>query len=125
MDIHVRRGHLVTANSPETRLDYVVSLSGSLRDLGHIHVRYVPDRLILTPNSFARYLDALETISWTHLEEVAAAILTDLNNELVARWVQVALSHADSSLETDHHILLEDRQPNWNNAQLLSRLSTR
>jgi hypothetical protein len=82
----------------------------------------VPDRLILTPQSFARYIDTLQSLPWTHLEELAAAILSDLNNELVARWVQVALFRTDGALETNHHILLEDRQPNWNNAQLLSRL---
>ena len=51
-------------------------------------------------------------------------ILDDINNEVVARWVQITVSSpdpTDSALEF-HGIVLEDRQPKWDNPALLSRL---
>ncbi|MCH8835488.1 MAG: hypothetical protein IH925_06035, partial [Proteobacteria bacterium] len=51
-------------------------------------------------------------------------ILDDINNEVVARWVQVALSVPNGALPGvgNHGVMLEDRQPKWDNAALLSRL---
>ncbi len=129
MDILERRNLLATERNPDIKLDYVISVTGHMAthgevDSSSVSLRYVPDREILDPASFGRYLDALGTLKWESLEEAAAAVLNDVNNELVARWVQVAISAPDQVHPgiDRHEVLLEDRQPNWDNAGLLSRL---
>ena len=123
MDSHARRSRLATAQNPELRLDYIVSLRESLEG-SEVLVSYVPDRFILVPESFGDYLSAVDALTWRHLEETAATILGDLNNELVPRWVQVAVSRACDG-EIRHRVTVEDRQPKWDNPGLLSRLTLR
>jgi NADPH-dependent 7-cyano-7-deazaguanine reductase QueF len=123
MDSHTRRSRLATAQNPEPRLDYIVSLRESLEGT-QVLVSYVPDRSILVPDSFGDYLSAVDAVKWRHLEVTAATILGDLNNELVARWVQVALSRVHHG-EISHRVTVEDRQPKWDNPGLLSRLILR
>ena len=129
MDIHKRRALLICERNPDMKLDYVISITGHMAtpvevDSSAIHLRYVPDKTILTPASFGRYLDTLGTMAWGTLEERAAAVLNDVNNELIARWLQVSISAPDQVHHgiDRHEVLLEDRQPNWANAGLLSRL---
>lgn len=129
MDVFERRSLLATGRNPDIKLDYVISISGQIVAFGEldssaVSLRYVPDKVILQPASFGRYLDALGKLDWTALEEAAAAVLNDVNNELIARWVQVWISAPGQiRLGVDaHEVLLEDRQPNWDNAGLLSRL---
>jgi 7-cyano-7-deazaguanine reductase len=120
MDVLARRALLATEDNPDIRFDYIVSLSGALK-LGRVELRYIPDRVILTKGAFATYLTAFDTLEWRNIEAAAICILTDLSNELVARWVQVSLKGGSS--EEGHHVVLEDRQPRWDNARLLARLS--
>ena len=89
-----------------------------------VGVRYGPDKLLIGPAAFGRYLGALGTLPWESLEQVAVTILDDINNEVVARWVQVALSVPnDAHPGVDSHgVMLADRQPKWDNPALLSRL---
>jgi NADPH-dependent 7-cyano-7-deazaguanine reductase QueF len=122
MDAIARRDHLGTAANPNTRTDYLVSLSGEIAGLCRVEIRYIPDQAILTPASFAAYLKGLAAHSWTHLEEIAASIVSDLNNELVPRWVQVSAS--GSSADMAHRVTVEDRQPRWDNPVLLSRIGS-
>lgn len=129
MDIGARRNLLVITPNPGTRMDYVVRLDGQVRARTKItaitvNLSYVPDRTILEPMAFGRYLDALSQVPWNSLESVAVAILEDVNNEVVARWVQITVEardavHADGGA---HSVMLEDRQPHWENRTLLSRL---
>lgn len=129
MDAKERRGLLATRSNPDTRLDYVSALEGHIAPAGRaqrttVGVRYVPDKLIIDPAAFGRYLEALATQPWESLETVAVTILDDINNEVVARWVQVGLSAPNGALPgvDSHGVVLEDRQPKWDNAALLSRL---
>ena len=115
--------------NPGASLDYVVALGGHMRRDAdraptRVGVRYVPDRLVLEPAAFGRYLGALGSAGWPSLEGVAATILDDVNNELVPRWVQVTVSAPDDvhAGVDDHDVMLEDRQPKWDNPALLSRL---
>lgn len=131
MDLNARRAPLATAASPgSSRLDYVVSLTGRVAHAAYpaplaIVLRYVPDRWTLDPASFARYLDALDDAGLATLEAVGVAILEDVNNEVVPRWIQVAAATGDEDEPAGRlGVLLEDRQPKWDNPALLSRLGT-
>lgn len=129
MDIGIRRNLLLTTPNPGVRMDYLVRLDGRVRTQGEntdftVNLSYVPDRVILDPAAFGRYLDALSQAPWSSLESVAVAILEDVNNEVIARWVQVA-AEARDAVRADggtHTVTLEDRQPHWENKTLLSRL---
>ena len=129
MDLHERRSLLICSRNREIKLDYVIFITGHMANPGlggssDIHLNYVPDKTILKPASFGRYLDAIGTTKWETLEECAAAILNDINNELVARWVQLSISAPNQVHHgiDRHKVMLEDRQPNWDNMGLLSRL---
>ena len=129
MDLAARRGLLVTRSNPDARLDYVVALEGHVVHPGQseptrVGVRYVPDKLILESAAFGRYLKALGGEPWPSLEDVAAVILDDVNNEVVPRWAQITVSApGDVHPGIDSHgVILEDRQPRWDNPALLSRL---
>jgi 7-cyano-7-deazaguanine reductase len=127
--VAARRAGLATRTNPNPGLDYVVSYEGALevsRQFGRVAVelRYVPDRLVLEEQAFAGYLAALAGADGAGLEETAALLLDDLNNELVARWVHLRLSAeagADGAIQV-HQVALEDRQPGWDNPALLERL---
>lgn len=128
MDLERRREPLRVLPSPDSRLDFVTSLSGGI-EFGtgpsrvRVSVRYVPGRDVLDPAGFETYLSALGTADWPSLEAVGAAILDDVNNQAVPRYVQVALATcAETGEAMVHSVLLEDRQPGWDNPSLLSRL---
>ena len=127
MDVLARRALIVTGANPDHRLDYVVGLEGSIDAAGNIapiaiNLRYIPDKVIVEPTSFSRYLEALASIDWPSLEELAVTLLSDVSNEVIARWVHVSLSTpARQGLDT-HTVMLEDRQPKWDNPHILSRL---
>ena len=128
MDLMERRSHLVSTANPDKALDYIVTLEGHLPNTHshsrHITLRYVPDRDVLDAKSFGNYLEALSQDTWDLPEDLAVTILTDVNNEVVARWVQVSLSVPElqhHAVQT-HAVVIEDRQPGWDNAGLLGRL---
>ncbi len=117
-----RRSLLSTASNPTTALDYLNHLEGHTRGANaYIVLRYVPDKLTLPPASFTRYLNALDTYSTKTLEQLAVAILEDVNNELVPRWAQIVATR-DLGEDAGHRILIEDRQPKWDNPALLARM---
>ncbi len=131
MELLARRAMLETLGNADDRLDYVITLEGTFdldggKDEAIIQLRYIPDKLVLTPESFSQYLTALADLNWISLEEAAAAVLDDLNNEVVARWLQIDIKSdvkSDSGIQ-NHQVLLEDRQPNWDNPRLLARLKS-
>ena len=121
-----RRALLTTAANPDPRADFLVMLSVVARPaLGEISltVRYVPDKLVLEPASLAAYGSAVDGVAWRDLESLAVAIRDDIANELVPRWLQtVAARRGETGADvgtTDHQVLLEDRQPGWDNPALL------
>ncbi len=125
MDRIERRGALKTRPSPDSRLDCVSTLEGRT-GISPVRLRYVPDKLVMEPESFALYLKSLDGLAWDSLEETAMAILDDINNEVVARWTQITLCASDGRASDgdagSHSVMVEDRQPKWDNSTLLSRL---
>ena len=128
-DARVQRQSMIeTSPNPESHGDYLCLLSGTLATTGSekgatVTLRYVPDKWLLRPSVFARYLAQIPATEDRLLEETAHIMLDDLNNQLVARWLQIVLDVA--SPENDrplHRVLLEDRQPKWDNPSLLARV---
>ncbi len=124
-----RRNFLSNIPNPESKLDYIVTLKGRIGTAqdsrqATVQLRYVPDKYIVEEGAFHQYLDALADADWNTFEELAALILHDLNNELVARWAQISVTRTSTaeSSERLHAVTIEDRQPHWDNPALLSRL---
>lgn len=123
-----RRLLLRTVPNPDHGSDYVVRFeiettpSFSLGPL-KIVVRYVPDKLLLEPASLSDYVHALTQPRWTSLESVVLAMRDDFGNEVIPRWIEIVVSPSESSLDIARHsVLVEDRQPQWDNRNLLARL---
>ena len=122
---HERRQILATRANPRRPIDYLVELQTTLpKPLAgrpaSLVLSYVPDHLILDLDSLVDYLAALADEPWETLEAAATAALDDLINELVARWTRLQLMAGDSPRQT---IIIDDRQPNWDNPALLKRNS--
>ncbi|MCP5369029.1 MAG: hypothetical protein H6907_12795 [Hyphomicrobiales bacterium] len=120
MDPAARRAALVTRPNPDRRHDYLVTLRGSLGTGAGLRLRYVPDKLVIEAPSLNAYLLRLADMDWKGLEHLAVCVLEDVNNETVARWIQVEVTMGDGL--AGHSVLLEDRQPKWDNPALLARL---
>ncbi|MBB4285128.1 hypothetical protein [Roseospira goensis] len=130
LDPEPRRAALAVRANPGERRDYTVTLSqplpifsGPARGL-QVTVDYVPDRHVLDPDSLTRYLAGLDRWIWSGLEALGLAILDDLNNELVPRWLRVTVSASatgpleglDTGRPRRQTVTLEDRQPHWSPA---------
>jgi len=125
----LRQSSIATTPNPIPQTDYLCHLSGKLTSSGGqtitVELRYVPDKWILLPAALADYLHALAPPDREALELTASLVIDDLNNQLVARWLQITMS-GPSEAATDitaHRILLEDRQPQWDNPALLQRIA--
>jgi hypothetical protein len=117
-----RRSLLTTRPNPRQNLDYLVRLEArQLAPPARIEIYYVPDRLILAPEALATYTAALGDLPRRPLEELAITILEDVSDELVPRWarVMVALEAPPDGVGA-HVVMLEERQPNWSNDDLLA-----
>ncbi|PWC85229.1 hypothetical protein TSH100_16090 [Azospirillum sp. TSH100] len=120
----MRRERLSTRPSPDARHDFLVELNGQPLPGVRLTLRLVPDLLVPEPASVVAYLAEFAGFGGTGgsaggLEALAVAILDDLNNELVPRWVEVAV---ESDVPLPHRVVIEDRQPTWDNPRLLGRL---
>ncbi|MBB4265400.1 hypothetical protein [Roseospira visakhapatnamensis] len=127
-----RRARLATRANPAPRLDYRVTLGARLAAgpgvLGgaRVVVDYVPDRLLLDPEGFNRYINGLSEPPWPGPEALGVAILDDMNNEVVPRWLRVTVhvapdgdTHPPGTVgraPEEHRVVLEDRQPYWDEA---------
>lgn len=121
-----RRTLLATTPNPGQRQDYMVMLEGTFAVGWTDHpvratLRYVADRCVLSLDAFNAYLDALTGGDEPTLEAVAMTMLDDVNNELIPRWAQVELTAGPGRTGDCHRVIIEDRQPGWDNPTLLAR----
>lgn len=115
-----RRQALQCRANPNAGLDYLVTIEDGAGGSGWtVTLRYVPDRLLLDIASVRGYFALLGALECAGPEPLALTILEDINNEAVPRWVQVSCTAAGAP---GHRVLVEDRQPSWDNPDLLARL---
>ena len=121
-----RRALLATTPNPGERLDYMVMLEGSVVLGGSgqrvaARLSYIADRRVLSLDAFNAYLDAVAQGVWPTLEAAAISMLGDMNNELIPRWAQIRLVAGPGDRDDSHSVVIEDRQPGWDNPTLLAR----
>ena len=110
---------LATTTNPLPDTDYIITLESKLAVNGTIVrlcVRYVPDRAVLDEAQYQHYVSGLTRI-YTTQEALAATLLHVLNNSIIPRFLHVGVYGAI------HSVVVEDRQPRWDNDRLLSRLA--
>ncbi len=124
-----RREHLATRPNPQRKIDYLVILEGTVRPRGapdplHLTLRYVPGRLLADAGAWSNYLAVLGRQAWPSLEGLAADVLSDVNNAVVPRWLSIVVEDRaqGGDPESGHKVIMEDRQPKWDNADLLRRV---
>ncbi|MFQ5533699.1 MAG: hypothetical protein ACE5EM_02605 [Sphingomonadales bacterium] len=133
-EIDARRRPLETRPNPSPNFDYIVTLHGAmmiggLPDPIKFCIHYVPDRLLLEPGSLDQYGGVIRSQRWSSFEEAALALLTDFNNVVIPRWVDVLAEtrrsggNCSSGVDNHHAAFLSERQPGWDNPDLLSRLA--
>ena len=110
-----RRDRLTTAANPDARHDYLVTLTGAPQPGTRLELRYVPDRWVIDPAGFAAYLAGPADLP-EGLEALALAVLDDVGNEAVPRWAEVRTERAG------HRVVVEERQPGWDNPHLFGRM---
>ena len=125
-DPEFRRAPLLTRPTPAPGLDAVVVLSRPLADGTRVQARFVPDRHVLAPGAWQAYAAVLDQPEQGFAADIpeglAAAVLSDLANQLVPRWLEVTVTRATGT--DSHRVRLEERQPGWANPDLLNRLYT-
>ncbi|MGB0683072.1 MAG: hypothetical protein ACPGOV_10210 [Magnetovibrionaceae bacterium] len=124
-----RRERLETKPNPEIQKDYIVTFRDLKIGQRSVDLWYVPDKLILDIYSVKYWLKSFDTMlsslrpPQSNLEEIAVLIRDDLNNELVPRWLQIILTEAQADESGPaYQVILEDRQPRWDNRHLLGRI---
>ena len=143
MELLDRRKLLISLANPDTSLDYLVSISGTIekynptkgiaRSSGttdyskfiEVKVHYVPDRLILDDSSITEYFNYYQDKMPNQFEELGINLLGDFNNELVPRWIKLFIIIQDSKGENIKELSFFDSQPNWGNYNLLSSIPDR
>jgi 7-cyano-7-deazaguanine reductase len=130
MDTNERRKLLAPIPNPDTdheimvQLERLVTFPENQKSI-NVRIMYVPDRLVLPSENLESYFSVISNADYNSLESLAVRILDDINNEIVPCWVQVDISTLgkDGSEEVNTLITAIDRQPDWDNPNLLSRIN--
>lgn len=124
IDNRVARQESITTHPlPDATVEFLCNLESDLPAINAtIRLTYVPYKNVLSADCFAAYLKELPQPgdAANVLERYAAMMLDDLNNELVPRWLQLVLTRRRDD-GTVQRVLVEDKQPRWNNKVLLAR----
>lgn len=121
-----RRELLAVRPNPRSGLDFLSRLSCRFEATGFAQglestLTYVPDRDLLVSDSWPAYLARAGALGWSGLEDLGQAVLGDVTSELMPRWLQLRLTWPGSAV--GHTVILEERQPRWDNRHLMPRLT--
>lgn len=108
--------------NPNRVHDYIVDIKARIGKEKKITLRYVPDENIIQPEKFCEYVNIFT--GEENLEKIAGAIIEDLNNEFLPRWIRVTVSEKSEKKEQSfsQRVIIEDRQPGWQNSELMEKL---
>lgn len=119
-DSFTRRGLIQLLSMPQPRHDAVVVMSAPVAH-GTVRLRYVPDRYLIDPETFATYLESLPLTLQDHVLVWAQMILEDVNDQVIPCWLEVKLDRA-VDMKPVEQAIIEDKQPRWQDPGILGRL---
>ena len=103
--------------NPLPHLDYLIELNCNHQYADKIIlIRYVPDKDVVTQKTFDDYCRFLNSQDQTP-EILTREILNDFNDQILPRFIQINVG-----TKKGEQIILEDRQPGWENLNFLRRL---
>lgn len=124
-----RRKLIHPTSNPRGSSEYIAQLQHKLAPVGLdaargilLNLYYVPDKLMMRAEDYDKYLTYFETKAegYASIEQLGSDIIDDLNNELVPKWIHLNITAEHA--HTIHCVSFEERQPDWDNPFLLSRL---
>jgi len=116
---------LLSYQNPYKNKTYCVSITQEVTVDNRIFLfglRYVPDKLLLDHNGLTTYLEASLTRDRGKAETLAHGIAEDIMNQIIPRWIEINLRQKQNKFGQTVLVTMEDRQPNWQDDALLSRL---
>lgn len=124
-----RRKIISPHKNPRKDSEYIIQLKHRLAPNGldaargvELKLYYIPDKFVVEADNYDKYLLFFETKSqqYDSFEKLGSDIIDDLNNELIPKWIHLNITAEHA--HTIHCVSYEERQPNWDNPFLLSRL---
>ena len=110
---------LKTIPNPNPKSDYVTQLSiAPINDVS-VTIAYVPDKLILIPDTLAIYLENKKNFLCEPLEDFAQKLLEAINNEVIPRWIRITLQY-EPTATLKRKVTVIDQQPKWNKLELIT-----
>lgn len=79
--------HIKTFSNPDNRKDWVITFK--IDAPAEITLRFVPDKLIAEHQSLRDNILGLINQQWETPEKLSLAIVEQVNNELIPKWLEV------------------------------------
>ncbi len=99
-----------TYSVPDTRKDWLFMVE--IEKPKYISVTLIPDKLSADHGSMRDYLRHKAGQSWQTPDDMILAMIEDINNALVPKWLEVIYENDGVTLK------VEDRQPGMENLHL-------
>ncbi len=119
------RDILSSSPNPHRHKNYVVAITQEITINQQAYLfglRYIPDKILLNHQGLAGYLEQILTNAPAEPEILAHNILEDVSNEIIPKWIEINLLQEENKSGQNILIIIEDRQPHWENDRLLNRL---
>ena len=113
-----------TANSYRNKI-HVISLVQEIIVNDQVFlfgVRYVPDKILLAQEGVCDYLTQTLGMEARGIEQLTHDILEDVMDHIIPKWIEVTLKQKQNKAGQEVVVIMEDRQPGWENEPLLKRL---
>lgn len=121
-----RQKHLRTFSCQKSRVhhlyggEHIIEEPQAKRLRTTIH--FVPDSRIITIADFREYINFTSNLLVNGGQKLLLSLLDDFNDELVPKWIQITLEIKDNNGIISESILIEDRQPGWNDPSITTRV---
>lgn len=124
MDTHLKN-RLYALPNPHKSKTYCVSVIQEITLEDQVFLfglRYIPDKLLLDHKGLAAFLEAMVIRDSGKPETLIHGILENIMDQIIPKWIEVTLRQQQNKFGQTVLVTMEDRQPNWQDDALLSRL---
>lgn len=93
--------------NPDSRKNWLITVE--INSPVFVSLRMVPDKLVAEHSSIKNHISEIALQNWSNPEEMILAIIEDVNNELVPKWLEVVYKNKGLTIK------IEDLQPGLTN----------